>query len=95
MIEIVAKNYVKEEFIEEFKRISRELVEKSSREEGCISYHLYEELEPSNILTFIEIWRDMDCIEKHNASSHFTTLVPMLGKLMEKQGEMTMYKTVY
>lgn len=80
MIMIVAKNQVIPEKREEFMAIAEELIRASRMETGCIAYDLYENLEMKNELTFIEEWADMDAIEAHNASNHFTALVPKINE---------------
>lgn len=41
MIVIVAKSTIKKEYLDEYKKIVRELVEKSQKEDGNISYVLH------------------------------------------------------
>ena len=57
MIKITAKSIVKAGAREEFIATARELVENSRAEAGNVSYHLYEDIDDPNILTFIEVWR--------------------------------------
>lgn len=94
MIYIVAKNRVKPECIGKFKEIAAELVKKSQAEKGCIFYKLCEDINDPGTLTFIECWESQEIIDKHNASEHFTRLVPQLGPLCavtEKSG-VSIYK---
>lgn len=85
MIIIVSKNVVKEGKAEEFKALAAELIKKSRGEDGCISYNLNEDINNSNILTFIEEWEDEQSIERHNSSEHFLRIVPKLGELRENK----------
>jgi len=94
MIHIVAKNPVKKEQIETFKILAKELILKSKEEKGCIAYDLYEDVNNSSILTFIEIWEDEEAIELHNKSEHFQKIVPKLGKLVDGEKEVKLYKKV-
>lgn len=93
MIIIVAKNVVKKDSIDEFKKLAAELVEGSRKEEGCISYALYEDINNPNILTFIENWADQKAIDIHNATKHFTTIVPKLSGLVEEM-QINLYKAL-
>lgn len=93
MIHIVAKNTVKKEQVENFKMLAKELIIKSKKEKGCIAYDLYEDMNNSTVLTFIEIWSDEEAIEQHNKSEHFKKIVPKLGKLVEEK-EVKLYKKV-
>lgn len=83
MIKIVSKNLIKEDKIEEFKSLMKELVEKSSAEEGNIHYSLNVSRENPRMFAFIEIWRDQEAIDKHNATEHFRRLVPMMRSMRE------------
>ena len=83
MIKIVAKMLVKEGEVEHFKEIAKELVQKSSAEEGNISYTLNASISDPRVLTFIEFWKDQAAIEAHNASEHFRRIVPLTQALCE------------
>lgn len=83
MITIVAKCIIKKDKVEEFKKLAEELVKESKKEAGCISYDLFEDIKKPNVLTFIEEWKDMDAIEEHNNTAHFTSIVPKFDELRE------------
>lgn len=76
MIKITAKSIVKSGAREEFIATARELVENSRAEAGNVSYHLYEDIDDPNILTFIEEWKDQAAVDvlripsTSSASSH-------------------------
>jgi quinol monooxygenase YgiN len=93
MITIIAKNIIKPGMAENFKIAARQLVEASRKETGCVSYDLCEDIYDSNILTFIECWKDETAIEKHNQSEHFTRIVPQLGAFRDGS-EVNSYRIV-
>ena len=92
MITIVAKSVLKEGKVEDFKVITRELIEASRKEAGCISYNLYQDVENHKILTFIEEWENLEAIERHNASEHFNRIVPQMSELREGPSEVNLYQ---
>lgn len=94
MIKIVAKSVIKDDEREKYIQLSRELIEKSRQEEGCISYGLYQDINNSSIFTFIEEWQDQKAIELHNNSEHFKRIVPILAELKIEKGEVNLYKEV-
>lgn len=94
MITIIAKFVIKNEEVNNFKRLAKELVEESRKEEGCISYALHQDVNNKNVLTFIEKWESKDVIEIHNNSVHFTTIIPKLIELQEKDFEINLYEVV-
>ncbi|HQK54515.1 MAG TPA: putative quinol monooxygenase [Sedimentibacter sp.] len=93
MIKVVAKGYFLEGKAEEAIKLYEELVEKTRKEEGCISYSLFRDIEDDSILTMIEEWESKDALDKHFKTEHFTRLVPMIGKL-RKSSEVNIYKLV-
>lgn len=92
MITIVAKKVIQENKKEEFKELARRLIGESRKEEGCIEYSLYEDLNNSNVVAFIERWKDEEAIKLHNNTEHFTTFVPELAKFQEGETEITLYR---
>lgn len=93
MIKIVAKNPVAAENKAKFIETAKELVEKSRKESGCISYNLFESVD-GKYLTFIEEWKNEKAIEEHNNSDHFKSIVPKLGELTSGEMDVVLYKEV-
>ena len=91
MIKVVAKNFAKEDKVNEVLRLCRELIDATRKEEGCKKYELYQDEKDSTIVTFIEEWESREALEKHLKSEHFTRIVPLLGNLMRKEAEMNVY----
>lgn len=92
MITIVAKRIVKADKIAEFIAMVEPLINESRKENGCISYSLFQDINNANILTFIEEWESEEAIKLHNSSTHFTTIVPKLADYREAPPEVTLYK---
>lgn len=92
MITIVAKNTVKADSIEAFKKAAAPLIEASQKEEGCRAYCLYEDIKTPGILTFIEEWASEEAIKKHNESPHFKAIVPTLAPFCAAPSEVSLYK---
>ena len=94
MIKIYAERTVKQENIEAYKTLGSQLVAASQAEEGCISYTLNQCLEDPCVFAFIEIWKDMEAIKCHNATEHFTTLVPQMGALCSAKAPVKLFHEV-
>ncbi len=94
MIVIVSKNTVKEEKVEEFKNLTKELIKLSQKEDGCIEYNLYQDIKNPNVLTFIEKWEREEDFEKHKQSKHFLNIVPKI-KSFNQEGELSVYKKAH
>ena len=93
MIKIIAKNPVSSENKAKFIETAKELIEKSRKESGCISYNLFESVD-GKYLTFIEEWKNEKAIEEHNNSDHFKSIVPKLGELTSGEMDVALYKEV-
>jgi quinol monooxygenase YgiN len=89
---VVAKNYVKPEKVQEFLGLCKNLVELSLKDEGCIDYGLYQELENSETLTFLEEWTDEKSLDQHLNSNHFKEIFPLLSEYLEKETEINVYR---
>jgi len=94
MIKAVAKQFVKEDKVDEFLELAKKLVEATVKEAGCIKYELFQDAKDSKILTMIEEWENKDVLDKHINSEHFREIVPILSSFMEKPAEMNLYKKV-
>ena len=71
----------------EFLGLCKKRVEKSVKEDGCIEYGLYQELENPGILTMLEEWRDESNLDKHLKSNHFREIFPLFSEHLEKETE--------
>lgn len=94
MIKVVARKLVNEGKIEEVKTLYEQLVQASRKEEGCIKYELYQDESNPQILAVIEEWENKDALNKHIKSEHFTSLVPMIGKLTANKPDMNIYNKI-
>jgi len=94
MIKIVSKNVIKDGQKDTFIQLTKELIEKSRQEAGCISYHLLQDINNCSVLTFIEEWQDQKAIEIHNNSEHFKRIIPLLADLRIGKSELNLYKEI-
>ena len=85
MIKIIARRIIKPDCVEAFETLAAELVRESRKEPGCLSYTLNRSTQDPRIHMFIEAWADRAAIEAHNASAHFTRLVPQFAPLSEER----------
>jgi Uncharacterized conserved protein len=95
MIKVIAKHVVKKEKIAEFKKFATELAVETWKEDGCISYQLYQDIENDKVMTFIEEWEDQEFLSRHMKSKHFLVIVPALDRMKEKESEVNIYQLVF
>ncbi|MBE6477260.1 MAG: antibiotic biosynthesis monooxygenase [Propionibacteriaceae bacterium] len=94
MIKIIATMSVKAENSEDFKAIAKELVAKSAAEEGNISYSLNVSQNDPSCFAIVEFWKDQAAIDFHNATEHFTTLLPKLAELCDGEVGIEQFDTI-
>jgi len=87
MLTLVVKLTLKEGRAEEFIALTRNLVEKSQLEEGCIEYNLYQSSEDINVVCFVEKWKSREALALHEKEEHFQAVVPKLGEFLAKAPE--------
>lgn len=87
MIKVVAKSCIRIEALDRVRELSREMVENTVKEEGCIKYELYQDIKDPKIMIFIEEWKDEEALNKHIASDHFKRIIPQLNELRERPSE--------
>lgn len=91
MVKVIARNFIKEDKLEEAIKLYEELVQITRKEDGCIKYELYQDEVDNKIVTMIEEWEDRSTLDNHLKSEHFTRIVPRLGKLMSKETDINIY----
>ena len=60
---------------------AKELVAASLKDQGCITYDLFQSATRPDVLMICETWADAASLSAHEAASHFTTLVPRIQSL--------------
>lgn len=94
MIQVVAKKFIIENQIDEYIETTRELIELTRKEEGCIQYSLCQDANSPNIISFIEQWESRAHLKAHMETEHFMRLVPLLATFNEKEGELNIYEVL-
>ena len=64
------------------------------KEKGCLSYHLYQNTQQPNQVSFIELWQNQAVLDTHSASAHFTRIVPTLVEACEKAPVIQLYTQI-
>lgn len=84
MLKVVAHFYIKPELINKTDTLFSEIVEKSRKENGCISYDLFTVEGEEGHFVFIETWKDKSALDMHSNSEHFTRIIGELTKMVHK-----------
>ncbi|NCB42231.1 MAG: antibiotic biosynthesis monooxygenase [Clostridia bacterium] len=89
---VIAKRLIKDEKLEEVKKIYEELVDLTRMEEGCNSYVVCQDPSNPRLLVVLEDWRDEEVFSSHLHSSHYLRLGPELNKRTEKKYDLEKYE---
>ena len=88
MIKIVAENYIKEEYQEEFLKLTKELIILSREEKGNISYHLYQDINDDSHFTLLKNGKIkkqlMNIIKQNTLQQLFLKSKALLQNLQEQ-----------
>ena len=96
MVKVTAVNYVKEECIEGFLAVTKELVEKTNAlDAGCIRYELCRDVNDPLRFIMLEEWEDQKLLDAHMKAAHFVQLVPKLQGFGSRPSEVTVLEKVY
>lgn len=88
MIKVIAPSIIKEDHLLDALQLYQLLVKETVKEQGCISYELFQDIEDPKSLTLIEEWEDEEALQRHTKTSHFIDLV---GKLAEYEQELPVH----
>ena len=94
MIKVVARTLVREDCIEAYHALAKELVAETRKESGNISYTLNQSVENQQLHAMIEVWESREALDAHMASEHFKRLVPQMGEYAEEKYPLELYSEV-
>lgn len=89
-IKLIAICYPKEGYKEEFLKVASNLVLKSRKDDGCISYELNEDRQGR--ILFIEEWESQEKLDLH-IDNQFNDIAN-LNSLSDRQNEVIFYDTI-
>ncbi|MBW7887064.1 MAG: antibiotic biosynthesis monooxygenase [Bacteroidetes bacterium] len=73
----------KKEFRNQLLELCRGMLEPSRKEEGCLSYTLYQDVTDENSFFFFEEWKDQSAIDRHVQTTHYKEFVPRFKKMID------------
>ena len=79
---IIAKVSVKPEKTKDFIAVAKEIIEKSNKEPGCLSYQLYQDPYDASKFVFVEEYKNQAAVDSHFATEHFKAFGPKIGDMV-------------
>jgi quinol monooxygenase YgiN len=65
-------------------RIVKSFTEQSRDEPGCMSCHIYEDLQEKNVYMLKEVWRSEEDLDRHLRSDEYRNLLLVLEMALEQ-----------
>ena len=84
MIKVVARTLVREDCIEAYQALAREIVAETKKDRGMITYTMNQSTTDRRLHAMIEAWEDMESLQAHMESEHFKHLVPQMAQYAEE-----------
>ena len=94
MIKVVARTLVREECIEAYHALAKEIVEETKKDRGMITYTMNQSTGDKRLHAMIEAWEDMEALKSHMASEHFRRIVPQMAQYAEESYPPEIYSEV-
>lgn len=91
MIKVVAKQIVKEDRIEEFVELAKQLVAASVQDPGNVYYTLNRDVKEPTVFAILEAWEDEASLRNHMETETFKKFVPMMGEFLADKAPLDLY----
>jgi quinol monooxygenase YgiN len=89
MIVINAEFYIIPEQKQQFLNEISELIQSSRKEEGCVSYQLYQAVTDENNFVMVEKWENPQAFELHNKMSYLQNFVKKIPNYSRNAPQIT------
>lgn len=95
-VKVVASTHIKEECLEEYLPLMKEIVEKTNAlDKGCIRYELCRDTQNPLRFTMIEEWESQADLDAHMESAHFKEIIPKTGPFAAAPPDIAIYEKVF
>ena len=84
---LIVKIYIKEECVEEFKKVSFYNSENSRKEPGCLRFDVLQSADEPNLFFLYEIYNGAEDIEHHKTTEHYYKWRDTVADMMISQRE--------
>lgn len=95
MLLLIAEDFIKIDSIPIVLPLYEELVSKTRKETGCISYELTHDIKNPGHFLFLERWIDEAALQIHTETEHFQHLVPLIDEHTSKKAKYTRMTLVH
>lgn len=91
IVTVVMRSSIKLENFSKVLDLYKELIYHTNKEDGCLRYELFQEIDNPNNIALIEEWESEDYLRQHTQTPHFIEIVEKLSAF-EKEERALIYK---
>jgi quinol monooxygenase YgiN len=91
-IRVVARLVARPDRAAELSRLLVGLIAPTRREDGCLRYELWQNLNDRSDFTFVEEWENETALDAHLSSRHVTEMRSRLHELLAQPADLRTYK---
>lgn len=91
MVVVIGDVTIREGSLEEAMALSRDHVERSRREPGCLAHDVHHHADDTNRLVFVERWADRAALEEHFAVPESVSFARRLTALAVERPSIDIY----
>lgn len=93
-IVLVARLKVKDDAVEEAKRLALGIVADSRTEEGCVNYDVHQAIDDPTVFVWHETWKDKAALDAHFELPYFKEFFEKAGALAAEEPQITVTKMI-
>ncbi|WP_313375420.1 putative quinol monooxygenase [Chishuiella sp.] len=90
MLQVIAKSIAKDDKIEETKKALEALVNPTRKEDGCIKYELFQDIDHPEVFVFSEEWESKTKLEVHLKQPHLVNWAELSKTLLKEPMEVSL-----
>ena len=91
---ISAQVFIKSDKVDAFIASTKDLIEKSRAEAGCVSYSLYQDPQDKTRFLFFEEWKNQEAVDFHFSTEHFKKFGDVLNECASKAAVITIFDSI-
>jgi len=93
-IVLVARLKVREDAVEEAKRLALGIVADSRTEEGCVNYDVHQAIDDPTVFVWHETWKNRAALDNHFELPYFKEFFAAAGALAAEEPQITITKMI-
>lgn len=93
-IVLVARLKVRDDAVEEAKKLALGIVADSRAEEGCINYDVHQAIDDPTIFVWHETWKDKAALDAHFEFPYFKEFLAKVSEIAAEEPQITITKMI-